>query len=320
MGVQGGELSRDMLFKPLPRRPVSGWRRWLYLLTFGLVNLGESPQEARYRELVARVNQPIRGNQKIATLSLKGGVGKTTTTTVLGSTLASLRGDHVVTVDANPDRGTLATRVPSQTVATVRDLLDDSVNIERYSDVRAFTSQAPSRLEVLASERDPHKAEAFSEADYRGALDVLEHFYSIILTDCGTGLTHSAMRGVLDTANTLVLVASPALDGAQSAAATIDWLDAQGYSALVQRTVVVISCARPGVGAVNMDQLVEHFAARTRTVVVIPFDQHLAEGSEVDLDRLHPATRNAFMELAALVADDFATPTGRHHDPMRAHR
>jgi len=50
-------------------------------------------------------------------------------------------------------------------------------------------------LEVLASERDPHRAEAFSEADYRGALSVLEGFYNLVLTDCGTGLTHSAMRG-----------------------------------------------------------------------------------------------------------------------------
>jgi len=40
--------------------------------------------------------------------------------------------------------------------------------------VRAYTSQAPSRLEVLASERDPHKAEAFSEADYRNTVRVLE--------------------------------------------------------------------------------------------------------------------------------------------------
>jgi len=48
--------------------------------------------------------------------------------------------------------------------------LNDAERIHRYSDVRAFTSQGPSRLEVLASERDPHKAEAFSEQDYRQAV------------------------------------------------------------------------------------------------------------------------------------------------------
>ena len=312
-----GEIGREVLRRPATQRPRSGWRRWVWVVTFGLLNMGESPAEVRRAQLVARVNQPIRGDYKIAMLSMKGGVGKTTTTVGLGSTFASLRGDHVVAADANPDRGTLGARIPTQTAATVRDLLDDVASIHRYSDVRAFTSQAPSRLEVLASERDPHKSEAFSEADYRGALSVLEGFYNLVLTDCGTGLTHSAMRGVLDTADSLVLVSSPALDGAQSADGTLSWLEAQGYSHLVDRTVVVISLARPGASTVNLDQLVAHFADRVRAVQVIPFDMHLAEGSEIDLDRVSAPTREAFMELAAVVADDFPEAAGRHHSPAR---
>src|SRR5262249_31291625 len=144
--------------------------------------------------------QPIRGAFSIAVLSLKGGVGKTTTTVALGATFASIRGDRVVAVDANPDFGTLAQRGPYETRSTVRDLLTDE-NIFRYSDVRRHTSQSSSRLEILASERDPSVSEAFSEADYRAAHDILQRFYNIILTDCGTGLTHSAMAGILDTAD-----------------------------------------------------------------------------------------------------------------------
>jgi len=309
-----------VLRRPAKQPPRSGWRWLVWIVTFGLLNLGESPADVRRAQLVARVNQTIRGDYKIAMLSMKGGVGKTTTTVGLGSTFASLRGDHVVAADANPDRGTLGARIPTQTTATVRDLLNDVPNIHRYSDVRAFTSQAPSRLEVLASERDPHKSEVFSETDYRGALSVLEGFYNLILTDCGTGLTHSAMRGVLDTADSLVLVSSPALDGAQSADATLNWLDAQGFGHLVDRTVVVISLARPGASTVNLDQLVAHFDDRVRAVQVIPFDMHLAEGSEIDLDRVGAPTREAFMELAALVADDFPEAAGRHHSPARGRR
>jgi MinD-like ATPase involved in chromosome partitioning or flagellar assembly len=312
----GGEIGREVLFRPARLPPQSGWRRLVHRMSRGSVNPGESTQDISRRQLVDRVNQPIRGDYKIAILSLKGGVGKTTTTVGLGSTFASLRGDHVVAADANPDRGTLAARIPTETEATVRDLLNDVANIHRYSDVRAFTSQAPSRLEVLASERDPHKAEAFSEDDYRRTLSVLERFYNLILTDCGTGLTHSAMRGVLGTADALVLVSSSALDGAQSADATLNWLDAQGYAHLVERTVVVISSSRPGSSTVDMDQMVNHFASKVRAVQVIPFDSHLAEGSEVDLNRLGPNTRDAFVELAALVAEDFPEAAGRHHGPL----
>jgi hypothetical protein len=40
-------------------------------------------------------------------------------------------------------------------------------------------------------------------------------------------------------------------------------------------------------------------------VVQIPFDAHLEEGAEVELDRLEPSTRVALLELAAAVADAF---------------
>jgi MinD-like ATPase involved in chromosome partitioning or flagellar assembly len=299
------ELATASLVRPQKRRPQSGWRKALYVGTGKLVNPGESPADTRRRELIARVNQPLRGCYKIAMLSLKGGVGKTTTTTTLGSTFASLRGDRVVAVDANPDRGTLSQKIPIETTATVRHLLRDADKITRYSDVRSYTSQGGSRLEILASEQDPAVSEAFSEDDYRRTVNLLEHFYNIVLTDCGTGLMHSAMKGVLDVADALVVVSSGSVDGARSASATLDWLEAHGYSDLVKRSVAVINSVRPKGGSVDLDKLSAHFGARVRAVCRIPFDQHLEEGAEIELDRLDADTRLALLELAATVADGF---------------
>ena len=216
----------------------------VYVLSGRLINPGESPADIRRRELTARVNQPLLGCYKIAMLSLKGGVGKTTMTATLGATFASLRGDRVVAVDANPDRGTLSQKIPLETSATVRHLLRDAQRVRRYTDVRAYTSQGPSRLEVLASEQDPAVSEAFSEDDYRRTVNLLEHFYNIVLTDCGTGLMHSAMYGVLGVADQLVIVSSGSIDGARSASATMDWLDAHGHGDLVANSVAVINSVR----------------------------------------------------------------------------
>ncbi|GAA5104269.1 MinD/ParA family protein [Haloechinothrix salitolerans] len=300
-----GDLASAHLIRPVKRRPQSGWRKAVYVASGRLINPGESPEDRRKRELIMRVNQPLRGCYKIAMLSLKGGVGKTTMTTTLGSTFASLRGDRVVAVDANPDRGTLSQKIPMETTATVRHLLRDADRITRYSDIRAYTSQGPSRLEILASEQDPAVSEAFSENDYRRAIDLLEHFYNIVLTDCGTGLMHSAMKGVLELADSLVLVSSGSVDGARSASATLDWLDAHGYGELVKRSVAVINSVRPRAGSVDLDKLEAHFAARVRAVCQIPFDPHLEEGAEIELDRLHDATRTKLLELGAAVADGF---------------
>ncbi|ETA66503.1 MinD/ParA family ATP-binding protein [Haloechinothrix halophila] len=300
-----GDLASAHLIRPVKRRPQSGWRKAVYVASGRLINPGESPEDRRKRELIMRVNQPLRGCYKIAMLSLKGGVGKTTMTTTLGSTFASLRGDRVVAVDANPDRGTLSQKIPMETTATVRHLLRDADRITRYSDIRAYTSQGPSRLEILASEQDPAVSEAFSENDYRRAVDLLEHFYNIVLTDCGTGLMHSAMKGVLELADSLVLVSSGSVDGARSASATLDWLDAHGYGELVKRSVAVINSVRPRAGSVDLDKLEAHFAARVRAVCQIPFDPHLEEGAEIELDQLHDATRTKLLELGAAVADGF---------------
>ncbi|GAA1206392.1 hypothetical protein GCM10009675_26890 [Prauserella alba] len=312
--AQGGpaDLAGSSLVKQNKRPPRSGWRKALYVGTGKLVNPGEGPADRAERDLTARVQQPLRGCYKIGILSLKGGVGKTTTTTTLGSTFASLRGDRVIAVDANPDRGTLSQKIPIETTATVRHLLRDADRITRYSDVRAYTSQGGSRLEILASEQDPAVSEAFSENDYRRAVDLLEHFYNIVLTDCGTGLMHSAMKGVLDLADSLVIVSSGSVDGARSASATLDWLDAHGYGELVQRSITVINSVRPKSGSVDLDKLTAHFSARTRGVVKVPFDPHLEEGAEIDLERLGKATRTALLELAATVADGFTLDRMAH--------
>jgi MinD-like ATPase involved in chromosome partitioning or flagellar assembly len=292
--------------------PAGGWRKLVFKASAGLIKPGESPEVRRRRELVTRARTPVAtGHHRVAVLSLKGGVGKTTTTVGLGATLASVRGDRVIAVDANPDRGTLSDKVVLETSATVRDLLNERQQIKRYVDIRAFTSQAPSRLEILASDRDPSVSEAFSSADYQSVAQVLENFYSICLTDCGTGLLHSAMSGVLGLADQLVLVSSPSVDGARAASATLDWLEAHHYADLVKAASVVLCSVRPrSKSTVDLDKLEEHFAARCRAVIRVPYDPHLEEGAEIDLDRLQPATRESYLVLAASVGDGFGGMLG----------
>ncbi len=303
-------LTSDVLLPGKRATPDGGWRRTVYRASGGLIHIGESAESLRRRELVDRVRTPVAGgHQRVAVLSLKGGVGKTTVTVGLGATLASLRGDRVIAVDGNPDRGTLSDKVRLQTSATIRDLLTERARVRRYADVRTFTSQAPSRLEILASDRDPGVSVAFSADDYRGVVGVLEHFYSICITDCGTGLLHSAMAGILELADQIVLVSSPSVDGARSASATLDWLAAHDYGDLVHGGVVALSAIRrKSKSTVDLNRLEQHFAARCRAVVRIPYDPHLEEGAEVDLEMLNEETADAYLTLAALVADGFAHP------------
>ena len=71
--------------------PQSGWRSWVHKATWGAISPRESSSARKQRELIERVRQPIYGDYNIAVISVKGGVGKTSTTMCLGATLASLR-------------------------------------------------------------------------------------------------------------------------------------------------------------------------------------------------------------------------------------
>lgn len=268
--------------------------------------LGGKKEEAERQRKLELIRTPVLSCYRIAVISLKGGVGKTTTTTALGSTLATERQDKILAIDANPDAGTLGRRVRRETGATIRDLVHAIPHLNSYMDIRRFTSQASSGLEIIANDVDPAVSTTFNDEDYRRAIEVLGKQYPIILTDSGTGLLYSAMRGVLDLADQLIIISTPSVDGASSASTTLDWLSAHGYADLVQRSLTVISGVRETGKMIKVDDIVQHFETRCRGVVVVPFDEHLSAGAEVDLDMMRPKTRDAYFHLSALVAEDFA--------------
>ena len=286
-------------------RPNSGWRLAAFRLSGGLVRVAPSAAELRQRELIARVKTPIRGCRKIAFISRKGGVGKTSTCLLAGHTFAAYRGDRVVALDGNPDAGTLGHRVRRETTATVASLLADAGQIERYADIRGYTSQAPTRLEVIAADDDPRVTEALGDGEFRQAIHLLERHYNLVCLDTGTGVLESATRGILDAADQIVVVIAPSLDSARAASSTLDWLEANGYEDLVPGAVGVINGMRATKGLVDINRVEEHFAGRCRTTVRVPWDAHLETGAEAAVEELAPETRQAHLELAAAIAAGF---------------
>jgi putative peptide zinc metalloprotease protein len=298
-----------LLAGPDGPRSRSPWRRAAYGVTGGRVNPGPSAEERRRAALLARVTVPIRGSRRVVVMSRKGGVGKTTITMGLGSTYSTLRGDRVVAVDANPDAGNLAHRVSRPCPRTITDLLDEMELVSSYAELRDYTAQAPeSRLEVLASNDDPRIGLALDRKAYERVIELLDHYYNLILLDTGTGILDSANQGLLAEADQLIVVLRPALDGARAAALTLDWLSEHGYSELVARAVVVINDVRRRSG-VPIERVEDHFARRCAEVISIPWDGAFESGARTSLGALAPRTRQALTELAAAVADQFATDT-----------
>ncbi|MFD2619674.1 MinD/ParA family ATP-binding protein [Streptomyces chumphonensis] len=291
---------------PSPRAP---WRR-----IGGLV--GARAAGSAERKRLERLTTPVRRPYRLSVTSIKGGVGKTTTSAMLGLTLARYRDDRVVTVDANPHAGTLADRLLGERVMpTVRDLINAELRERRLGSrgltepghIGQYLGQA-GRLMVAAGEQSPDLSETLDEEQYRVCQDVLERAFDIIITDSGTGMRHSAMRGTLAATDRLLVVAAPRFDAARRAAKTLDEVHARGYPHLVRDAVVVITMDAPKTTGINVRTLVDYFRQLCTYVVQIPYDQHLYAGGTIHYDRVSPATRGAYMDLAAALAEGFAAP------------
>ncbi|WP_370324890.1 AAA family ATPase [Euzebya sp.] len=302
--------------------PVRGWRRWLWRVTGGRFRPNPTAEERRSRQLLAAARRPFTGARTIAVISTKGGVGKTTTALNLGHTLAMTRGDRVVALDANPDAGSLGYRVARETDATALDLLAYPEEITGYAQIRGFTSQAPSRLEVIASPDDPRLTRRLGRDEYERLLGILRLQYNLVVADCGTGILDSATRGVVQAADQLVVVTGPSVDAARAVTYLLAWLREHGMADMVADAVVVINGVRDGRRPVDVTKVVDHFRALVRDVVVVPFDVELANGAAVELEWLDVTTRQAYLELAGVLVDAFvaddAAPPAHHPDPTSA--
>ncbi|MFM5905893.1 MAG: MinD/ParA family protein [Micrococcales bacterium] len=290
--------------------PEAGFRRFLFFASLKSINLGDSLAVRERKALDARISAPFSGGTKfVPVLTRKGGVGKTTVTTLLGMALSLTREDRVIAIDANPDRGTLAERVSKSTRFTVRDVVNRAAAIDGFSDFSTMVSRDITRLDVLASDNDPMLSEAFNEGDYNVVADMAARYYSVVLTDCGTGIVHSVMRPTLQRASGLVVVSGGSVDEARLASETLTWLEANDYGDLVRNAVVALNTATQATELVKLDEIEQHFRSRVRAVVRIPYDPALAAGSVIKFSELKKGTREAARELAALVVDSLNDPS-----------
>ncbi len=175
--------------------------------------------------------------------------------------------------------------------------------INRVTDFVALATRDETRLDVIASDTDPMLAQAFEEADYNVVADLAARYYSVVLTDCGTGIVHSVMKAVLRRADSVVIVSGGSVDEARLASETLTWLESNGYGDLARNSIVVLNTATQATNLVKLDEIEAHFMSRVRDVVKIPYDPHLAAGSVVNFRELKPYTRAAARDLAALVMD-----------------
>ena len=299
--------------KPETPTPERGIQSVIYKLTGGLLNPGPGKAEQYNAGLTDRIQQTITGTRNVTFMCLKGGISKTSTTLGVGLTLAEHRPDHVLAIDANPDAGDLADRALShERVAqlsprTITDLVQaiNDDKIHNLTDLNRFT-QTSGRLHLIAGEQDPAVSESLTAEEYESVRSVTDRFYPLTLTDCGTGVTHPAMKGILDGTQQIVVTSGWAVSGAKRAEQTLKWLHSAhdgAYAELAANAVLVLTDTGTATRSVNKDAIVETLGSLCRAVHLVPFDAAVAKGDLVRLPDLRPQTRKAYLEIGATLVD-----------------
>ncbi|MDR7160127.1 MinD/ParA family protein [Arthrobacter sp. BE255] len=302
--------SPGLFVKEQKPRPVGGFRGAVYSLTGGAWNMGPGAKQRQEDELGRRIARQLQGSYNTAILSLKGGIGKTSTTVGVGLTLAEFRGDAPCAIDANPDSGDLVERALGEGIyqqaspRTITDLLRNIDTVDSLTALARYMHHA-GRLHLIAGEQDPEVSDSLTAAEYLRIRRLISSYYSVALTDCGTGVTHNAMSGILQSADNLVIAAGYAVSGAKRARSTLHWLASHGYEDLALNAIVVITDKDEVSSRVDKDAIEEHLSGICRQLIAVPHDRGVADGDLVTLDVLKPETRRAYKEIAAAIVDGY---------------
>jgi MinD-like ATPase involved in chromosome partitioning or flagellar assembly len=143
----------------------------------------------------------------IAVVSPKGGVGKTTTTALLGSLFARVRRDRIVAVDTNPDFGSLGRTLTPDHRLFVDDLIEvlGRPNLS-VTELDRHLGRGPEGMMVLPAPTDPARMARLDEPTYRAVIERLQALVGVLVLDCGTGLQEPAARAAQATADQILLV------------------------------------------------------------------------------------------------------------------
>jgi putative peptide zinc metalloprotease protein len=269
-------------------------RRFQRLLT----SKGEA-EEAELEQRIRSLPGVTRPNT-VALISPKGGVGKTTSTFVVGNLLATHLKLRVVAVDANPDFGTLARLSPDQrrSERSLADLLDDADRLNTAAELNAYVSRQATGLHLLGAPRDAELTASLGPDRYGELIAFLSCFYEVVLLDLGTGVAGPLAKFAIERGDQVVLVTTP------------EWvtssvvLDALGH---VQHERTTVALNKSLLRAKDLPAVEQRFRAEhLHRCVTIPYDEQLAATLDAGcytLDALRRATRVAIKQLGLAVAE-----------------
>ena len=293
-----------------PAKPVAttGVRAVIRKSTFGLVALKPGKREIEVNRFTEAVRRNFGGLRQITVVNPKGGAGKTVAVLMLAMMFGQRRGGYVLAWDNNETQGTLGMRAQQDFhQRTVRDLLRDLEHFSgptgRVGDLSQYVrAQGEAMFDVLASDESATAGEMLTSQAFGDIREVVSRFYKLIVVDTGNNVRAANWQSAIDATDQLVITMSARNDSAETAARMLDHLEQSGRRDLVRQAVTVVSMPAHRKD-LDLPAVQRHFAARTRAVLLAPYEKLLDSGEPIRYGMLTQATREAWLKIAAAVAE-----------------
>lgn len=302
------EFARRRAARPADPVATMGVRAVVNKSTFGLVKLPPSRHEQEIKRDIEMVRRNFGGLRQVTIVNPKGGAGKTVATLLLAMTFGQKRGGYVLAWDNNETQGTLGMRAQQDFHSrTVRDLLRDLHQFQgaqgRVGDLSQYVrAQGEGMFDVLASDESATAGEMLTATAFAEIREVVSRFYKLIFVDTGNNVRAENWQAAIDATDQLVVTMSARNDSAETAARMLDHLEQTGRQRLVRQAVTVVSMP-PSRRDIDLPPIQQHFAARTRAVLLAPYERLIDTGEPIQYGQLSSNTRDAWLKIAAAVAE-----------------
>ncbi|MFJ7334554.1 hypothetical protein ACIQUU_15060 [Streptomyces sp. NPDC101116] len=251
---------------------------------------------AEQTRLAQELQQPVTTGRVIAVTSIRGGVGKSTVSALLGRTFNHYRHDPVLTLEADAALGTLPVRMGADTVRwCCADLARILTPAMQLTDITGYLVPVADGGWLLPASQGRVGA-PMDMRTYRTVTLALRRYFAVTVADCET-LPGEVARTAMDTAHARVVVAPMTAEGIHGTRQVLDWLGQLPHSALAS-TVVALSANSPDT-TIDPRTATAHLREPGVPVVLLPYDRHLAQGGPIHTAMLGRSTRDAAVRLAA---------------------
>ncbi|GAB1688242.1 hypothetical protein KRM28CT15_00450 [Krasilnikovia sp. M28-CT-15] len=302
------EFARRRLAKPPEPTATMGARAIVTKGTMGLLRLAPGKRELEYKQDVEKVRRNFGGLRQVTVVNPKGGAGKTVAVLLLAMTFGQKRGGYVLAWDNNETQGTLGMRAQQDFHArTVRDMMRDLHLFRgshgRVGDLSQYVrAQGEGMFDVLASDESATAGEMLTASAFAEIREIVSRFYKLIFVDTGNNVRAQNWQAAMDATDQLVITMSARNDSAETAARMLDHLEQSGRQRLVRQAVSVVSMP-PTRKDIDLPAIQRHFAARTRAVLLAPYERLIDSGEPLRYGQLSANTRDAWLKIAAAVAE-----------------